>query len=277
MYVKELSVYPIKSCARVNASKLEMDKFGAKFDRMFMLVTPEGQFLSQRGTKDKPGKGEMALIHSFIDEQILRVQAPGMEILSIDINERTFETLSATLHDERIEVAEVSKKANTWFSEFLDMPCRLVVKCESFSRNVNPDFDQAQNREVRFTDGFPFLLTNQRSLDDLNSRRDNPVKMNRFRPNIVIEGASQPYIEDSWRTVKIGELSFSVVKPCSRCLIINVNQENGSRDTDGPLKTLGSYRNISFHGKSGIRFGVNMIHNSLSGTIRLGDEVKVLE
>jgi uncharacterized protein YcbX len=123
---------------------------------------------------------------------------------------------------------------------------------------------------VGFADGYPFLLTSQASLDDLNSRLPKPLPITRFRPNLVIAGG-EAFQEDSWRKIKIGEVVFRVVKPCSRCEIINIDQQTGERDVQ-PLDTLGSYRR---HAK-GIWFGQNLVQETL-GNIHIGDKVEILE
>ena len=137
---------------------------------------------------------------------------------------------------------------------------------EDGSRPVNPK--RAINGEhVSFADAYPYLIIGQSSLDDLNSRMEENLPMNRFRPNIVVEG-SQPYEEDDWNAIQIGELKFHVTHPCKRCVFTTIDQETGKKGTE-PLKTLATYRRA---GKEVI-FGVNALALEM-GMIRVGDEVR---
>jgi uncharacterized protein len=134
-------------------------------------------------------------------------------------------------------------------------------------RFVNQKY-AAQKTLVSFADAFPFMLISQASLNDLNSRLTEPVPMNRFRPNLVLEGCNA-YEEDTWATVTIGSIGFRVAKPCSRCTVPTVNQETGIRAPE-PILTLSSYR--IFGGK--VYFGQNLTHNT-QGMLTVGDKVHV--
>lgn len=123
-------------------------------------------------------------------------------------------------------------------------------------------------RRVSFADGFPFLITNLASLEELNSRLDSAIDMRRFRPNIVVEGAGA-WDEDNWTSARIGETAFTLVKPCSRCVMTTVDPDQGVKSVDlQPLRMLGTYRRTS----DGVIFGMNAIHES-DGTIRVGDPI----
>ena len=126
---------------------------------------------------------------------------------------------------------------------------------DSSFRRVDPE-RVADNRRVGFADGFPFLLANQASLDELNTRLTQPVSMTRFRPNIVIQGVPA-WAEDDWRSLVIGSAGFRVVKPCSRCVLTTVDPETGIKDAGTePLKTLSTYRKTP----DGVIFGQNALH-----------------
>lgn len=130
-----------------------------------------------------------------------------------------------------------------------------------------------KNREtqVAFADGYPLLLINQTSVDNLNEKLDKPVTALHFRPNIVIKGDS-PFIEDNWSRIKIGEVEFEVSKPCSRCLFTNVDPKTGTAEKNEPLATLATFR---YHNGE-IDFGQNLIPLN-NGLIRSGDEIQILE
>jgi uncharacterized protein YcbX len=119
---------------------------------------------------------------------------------------------------------------------------------------------------VSFADGFPFLLISEESLADLNRRLAYPLPMNRFRPNLVVAGG-EPYAEDGWSRMEIGNLRLQVVKPCGRCLVTTTDQDTGERGKE-PLRTLATYRKVG----SEVMFGQNVVHENI-GRLRVGDSV----
>jgi uncharacterized protein len=122
------------------------------------------------------------------------------------------------------------------------------------------------NESVSFADGMPYLVIGQASLDELNTRLEIPVPMDRFRPNLVFTGG-KAFEEDDWDKVKIGDAVFKITKPCARCVMTTVDQTTGKKNKE-PLKTLSTYRNV----KGKVMFGQNML--LLEGEkIRVGDLV----
>ena len=130
------------------------------------------------------------------------------------------------------------------------------------------DFSIFEN-QVSFADGFPYLVIGQASLDELNSRLENPVSINRFRPNFVVEG-SLPFEEDGWADFKMGNLDFLGVKPCARCVMTTIDPETAAKGKE-PLLTLASYRKRN----NKIYFGQNVLAKTY-GSLKVGDEVEVL-
>ena len=126
------------------------------------------------------------------------------------------------------------------------------------------------NDQVGFADGYAFLLTSLASLDDLNRRLASPLPMNRFRPNIVIDGV-EPFEEDTWKRIRIDGIEFSVVKPCARCVTTTVDQRTAERSKE-PLRTLATFRHVPGRG---VMFGQNLVHHG-TGTIRVGSAAEIL-
>lgn len=125
-----------------------------------------------------------------------------------------------------------------------------------------------------FADGYPFLLINEASLHDLQQRCPAGVRMEQFRPNLVVSGASA-WAEDSWSSLRIGEIIFDVPKPCSRCVFTTVSPQHGRKHPAGePLNTLQRFRS-ALDGSGDIDFGLNLVARS-SGIVRAGDEVEIL-
>jgi uncharacterized protein YcbX len=263
--VSALNVYPIKSCGGISLHVAELGPRGIIRDRSFLLVDLNGQFITQR---EQP---RMALIRPAIDEDgLLTVQAPDMPIVAIpgDADGPRYEVTvwkyTGVAVDQGNELAE-------WFSSFLGIVCRLVMFPDDVVRKVSPKYARSEQDQVGFADGYPFLLISEASLTDLNTRLEQPLPMNRFRPNIVVRGA-EPYAEDSWRTIRIGEVIFDIVKPCARCVITTTDQSTTKRAKE-PLKTLATYRLAT---TNGVMFGQNLIH-AQTGLIRLGDPVEIIK
>jgi uncharacterized protein YcbX len=252
----ELNIYPLKSAGRTALRHAELAATGLRFDREFMLVTPEGRFLSQRD------HAEMALLRPSYDGEVLTVRAPDVPAL---VHKATGDGEVRDVAVARAECQGVDQgeEAAAWFSALLDRDCRLV-------RFTGHRPTSRGGGEVMFADGYPLLLISAESLADLNGRLDEPLPMNRFRPSLVVEGLGA-YGEDSARLLRIGETVIEAVKPCSRCIITTTDQETGERGRE-PLRTLAAYRTRD----RGIQFGQNCVPRTL-GTLTLGDPVEVLE
>jgi uncharacterized protein YcbX len=154
-----------------------------------------------------------------------------------------------------------------WFSELLDDDVSLVYMTDTEQRRVSPKRARPDDI-VSFADAYPLLLMSEASLNDLNQRLDEPVRMSRFRPNLVISGG-EPYAEDDYTWLQIGALAFRGVKRCERCVVTTVDPDTGEQGLE-PLRTLATYRLED----SKVWLGMNLIHDAL-GTLRVGDAVTV--
>jgi len=188
-----------------------------------------------------------------------------MEELHLPLKPDSGDTLQVHVWDDSFDAMDTGQEAASWFTKMLARPCRLVFMPDQTQRLVNPKYSP-QKTLVGFADAFPFMLISQASLDDLNSRLAVPLPMNRFRPNLVIEGCTA-FEEDTWANLRIGNVGFRVAKPCSRCTVPTVNQDTGIRASE-PIRTLSSYRAIGGQ----IYFGQNLTHDS-TGLLTVGDEV----
>jgi uncharacterized protein len=171
-----------------------------------MLVNEAGEFLTQR---ELP---RMALIQpQIIENETLTLTAPCMPELRI-IPSDTGSRRQVVIWKDSCAAADQGDDIADWFSSFLGAACRLVrMPADTVSR-VNAHYAVSEQDQVGFADGYPFLLISEASLADLNSRMAEPLPMNRFRPNIVVRD-TLPYDEDRWRTIRIREVTFHIVKP----------------------------------------------------------------
>jgi len=245
--LSEIWIYPIKSMGGIRLEKARVLPKGLEHDRRWMLVDEKNRFITQRE------HSKLALFQLAIkNEQLSIHHRTNLDSIhfGMNIHEKAFD--SVTIWNDQVQALEVDQNVSRWFSDQLKMKCRLMYFPESNSRPVDPAY-AIQNDQVSFADGYPFLILGQASLDDLNSRLENPVPMNRFRPNLVFTGG-QPYEEDQWREFSIGNNRFMGVKNCSRCVLPTVNQETGLKG-DEPLRTLSTYRKRN----NNIFFGQNAV------------------
>ncbi|WP_456405323.1 MOSC domain-containing protein [Thiolapillus sp.] len=254
--------YPVKSLRREIVDPQEVGARGLLHDRHWMLVNTEGRFLSQR---ELP---RMVLIRPEVTEQGLLLRAPGMFDLQVGADAE--EVLQVQVWRDTCTARAMSAAADQWLSDFLGVSCRLVYLPDAQLRQVDQEYAEPQD-QVGFADGFPFLLISRASLDDLNRRMGLTLPMERFRPNLVVEGCDA-YAEDDWRRIRVGDIEFRVVKPCSRCVIPTVDPESGERTGNEPLKTLMTYRKQG----NNVYFGQNLLHDG-QGWLETGMSVEILE
>ncbi len=263
MHISALYIYPIKSCRGIRLSTAQAEPRGFRFDRRWMLVTDDGMFMTQRKYH------RMALIDVSLDPRHLVVNAPKMTPLLLPLSGTADSTLTVQIWADIVTATTVNKEADEWFSDFLGRRVRLITMPEDTRRPVKAKYAIGEN-SVSFADAFPYLLISQASLDDLNRRLPTPVPMNRFRPNIVIEGCG-PYEEDQMRVLLINGVTLHIAKPCSRCVLTTVDQDTGEVGEE-PLKTLTAYRSYDNH----VYFGQNLIASTF-GEVKVGDTVHVVQ
>lgn len=258
--ISDLRIYPIKSCKGSSVPSVTFDRYGIVGDRRWMITDENGVFMTGR---DFP---KLVLAEPRIEKDVMTVSAPGMTLLQLQ--KTTEHKRPVAIWNDTTLALDGGDEAAAWFSEYLETPCRLVGMDESFRRPVDPDYSPHHDH-VHFGDAYPVLLISEASLELLNSKLENPLSMNRFRPNIVVRG-SDAHAEDLWKSFKIGDLSFDGVKLCSRCVFTTVDPETGEKGRE-PLRTLATYRH--FGGQ--VWFGQNVIHRDKNGSIAVGDRITV--
>lgn len=263
--LSQLAIYPIKSTAQVSLNQTQISPFGLAMDRRWMLIDEQGIMLTQRKF------ARMCLIQSHFEADSLIVNAPDMPSLNIAAD-NGITRIQAKVWADNCNALDCGDKAATWFSDFLNTPARLVFFPADEIRQVDLNFAKAGNITA-FSDGFPYLLISQASLDDLNTRLSQPVTMTRFRPNLVVQD-SLAFAEDNWKKIRIGNIIFNVVKPCSRCVIPSINPQTAEK-TAHVVKTLSHYRMRD----NKIYFGQNLIAEGTGkfGELSVGMEVEILE
>lgn len=264
--VQDLRIHPVKALRGYGRDAVSVAPWGLETDRRWMVVRPDGRFLTQR---DVPA---MARITAEATPAGLLLSADGSGACQIPVpNARTCRARDVAVWRDRVPALDAGPEAAAWLSTALGADCGLVYLAETQARPVDPDYGRPGDHTA-FSDGFPVLLTTTASLDALNAALPAPIPMNRFRPNIVVDGA-EPWAEDRWRRIRIGAVVFRVVKPCARCIVTTIDQQSGARpDKSEPLKTLGRIRRTA----EGVIFGQNLIPDG-PGRIAIGDRVEILE
>lgn len=259
-------IFPLKSARRIAVSQIEALPRGLALDRRWLLVDAEGKAITMR---ERP---RMARIQVTIAQDTLRFDAPSMEPLQLDQQTHAGTTRTINIWKDTVQAHNVSAAADQWFSEVLGMPCHLVVMRPADQRLIESWPGVAAGEEVSFADGYPLLLISEASLQDLNSRLETPVTMDHFRPNLVVSG-TEPYAEDQWQEIAIGDVHFKLVKPCARCVMTTMDPKTGDTITKGePLRTLTRYRKTDL----GVVFGQNLVV-SKPGLIRVGQEIRIIK
>ena len=258
--LKSLYIYPIKSTKAISLNSTTVDRLGLQWDRRWMLVDDEGKYMTQRHFP------MMSQLRVELKRNKAELHIPNKSPLSIQ-PEPNQHRMTVKIWDDQVDAMHVSEDIDAAVSEFLQTSCRLVFFDDDAERSVDQNYAKPDDTTA-FSDGFPLLVISQGSLDALNERMDEPVSMLRFRPNLVIDGVS-PFAEDEYNRMQIGDVIFRIVKPCARCVMVNVNPQTAEKSAI-VLRTLVSFRQMD--GK--VYFGQNVIPDC-SGNITIGDTVKL--
>ncbi len=261
--VSGLYIYPVKSFAGIALQEADLDGMGLKYDRRWMVVSPEGLFLTQRKIP------QMALVSTALDaEGNLTLSRPGQEDHVVKKVQSSNQTMQVRVWKDSLDVPLVGEQSDRWISEALGVACHLVFIPDDVVRQCDLEYAKAGDR-TGFADGFPMLLVSEASLTDLNNRLAQPVEMRRFRPNIVVQGCGA-FAEDSWQDFRLSDVVMKGVKRCSRCILTTVDPDTGERSGREPLETLSTFRKVD----NNVFFGMNVIHQTM-GKIRVGDNIVI--
>lgn len=273
MHLSGLFIYPVKGLRGFPVEAATVDDLGFVGDRRFMVIDDEGRFLTQRTLP------RMALIETALTHDILTLAAPS----GGQVRVRRRPDPAAPLRNvsvwksEGLLAEDCGEEAATLLSDVLALECRLVRIGPKFMRPILKPDVAGPGDLVNFADAFPFLVISEASLGDLNDRLvaqgEEAVPMDRFRPNVVVTGC-EPFTEDTWTHVRIGEITLRAGGPCGRCIVTTTDQTTGARGKE-PLRTLATYRRDAAD-PTDVNFGQNFIHETKAGTMRVGDAVHVL-
>lgn len=281
--VTALARYPLKSGRGEALESAVVERLGLAGDRRWMLAGADGETLTAR---EEP---RLLLIRAALVGAGIRITLPdgtSKVVEPVETARRPEPTppgsagprIAVTVHRNPVrDVVTVSPEVDAWLSDYAGRQVRLVHADRATSRTLNPTFTLPTD-STAFADGYPVLLTTEASLAQLNAwiadgplASEGPLDMRRFRPNLVVDG-EEPFAEDSWRLVRIGGAVFRAPKGCDRCVMTTTDPDTAARGKE-PVATLARRRR--WDGKTW--FGMNLVPDAPGATIRVGDEVEVLE
>lgn len=264
--IHSLYTYPVKSCAGVPHRTIAVAEAGLAYDRHWVIVDAQGVFMTQRQYP------RMVLIRPEPAVDGLWLRAPGQASCFVPLPPKGAPAVPVKIFRADTLGADQGGEAARWLSAFLGIPCRLLHVHARAQRPASPEhvarwldrhtdwpqpFSAPGQHQFAFADGFPFLVTNLRSLDALNEQLHAgghpPVDMIRFRPNIVLDGL-EAYEEDYLAGFRAARMAFAFVKACARCPIPNVDPATG-QTAEEPGRTLARHRQF----EQGVLFGLNAI------------------
>ncbi len=272
--VAALALHPVKSCAGIDLREALLVETGLEFDRAWMVVDEHGEMFTQR---ELPC---MALIQPTLRHSDVVLRAPGMLALHLRLD-TVEEPTRVRVWDDVVKAYDMGALAAQWFSDFLGQKLRLARFDPEEQRLSDPKWAGTVTAENQFADGFPLLVANSASLAELNGRLGAkgaaPVTMQRFRPNLVLDGL-QPWDEDHIDEIDIttaeGLVTLRFVKPCTRCSIPNIDPTSAAPGAE-PGLTLAGYRSDP-RLDGAITFGMNaVIVQGVEHTLRTGQAVAV--
>ncbi|MFT6262052.1 MAG: hypothetical protein ACJA0E_001178 [Bermanella sp.] len=266
--VSQLFYYPIKSLGAVETSQFSNGPCGPLLDRRIMLIDVNDKFITQRQVP----------LMSLIQVNDLGTSLSlsfGSETITLPWPDFCLKTESILVNvwEDKVSAQLFSPDVSNWLSGILNKQTRLVYMDSSEHRQVDLEFTDV-GVQTGFSDGFPFLLISQASIDFLSEKVGYELSVKRFRPNIVIKGC-EPFEEDSWLKITIGGTHFDLVKPCSRCIIPTINLQTAEKER-AVMQAMLDYRKIN----KNVYVGQNLVYSSglkQSGLLEVGNVLKVLD
>ena len=264
--VTSLHVYPVKSCRGIDVDSVLVTATGFEWDRRWMIVDANDRFITQRSHP------KLATITTAIVGGELWLSADGRQTLTVP-GDHGGQRRNVVVWSDTCRGIDAGDEAAAWLSDCLGQPLRLVRIDESVPRLANPEW-AGPSQPVAFSDGYPLLLISRASLEELNRRLPSPLPMNRFRPNVVIDGVPA-HAEDAMTVYRFGAVALRGVKHCTRCATTTTDQVAGSRHPDQePLRTLKTYRND--RKLKGVTFGQNcLVHAGVGSRLAVGTTLTI--
>jgi uncharacterized protein len=263
--VRELNIYPVKSARGIPKARVRLVPTGFEWDRHWLVIREDGTFLTQR---THPSLTQ--IVTELTDDELV-LTSKELQPLVLPLAPRGL-ARPVRIWNDSCEALDQGDEAAAWVSQVLGAPVRLVRVAATPGRRADSQYAGSGAAPLAFPDGYPILLCNRASLDDLNRRAPEALPMERFRPNLVLDGL-EPFAEDRIKTIEVGPITLTLVKPCTRCIIPSTDQRTGIRGFD-PLPLLRTFR---FDRELlGVTFGENaVITRGVGEILERGAECRV--
>ena len=257
--------YPVKSFGGNCINQAAIQPEGMAGDRRWLITDLEGCLITARRYP------QMLLWRASIDaKNNLTLTAPNGDSQSVD-KRACLRNREVTVFQDTFTAHMAPDDINQWLSEHLNTPCLLHYLGDTSQRQL-----QGRAGKLTFADSAPYLLTTKSSLSELNRHLDNPVSMTHFRPNLVVEGDFEPWLEETWRNIRIGDVQFEFYQLCARCVMINIDPESAQKSpVHQPYKTLQRLQKERPNGSGDTIFGIHLIAKN-SGTIQQDSTIEIL-
>ncbi|MFI6483113.1 MOSC domain-containing protein [Nonomuraea sp. NPDC050663] len=271
MRLASIHIYPVKSTQGHDLDVAEVLPWGLAGDRRYLVTDADGEMLTAR---ENP---RLLTVRAELTGDTITLTGPHAAPLKVLPSSRRRET---KVWKTPVELTDGGQDAAEWLGALLGFPARLAWLDDPTRRPVNPEYGTADDR-VALADGYPVLLASTRSLAQLNDwiageaaergeEVPEPLPISRFRPNLVVDGVDEPFAEDSWTRIRVGEVGFRVVKGCDRCVLTTIDAQTLKKGKE-PIRTLSRHR--KWDGK--VWFAMNLIPDT-TGAVVVGDRIQVL-
>ena len=262
MFISELNIYPVKSCRGSALLSAKVDALGLVGDRRAMLVDENAQFISLRSHP------KMAGIKPFFEGDRLFLDLDGDILETHDSGNR----VDAKVWKDTVNVSLSTDTVSAKLSRFMGETVRLVFMDAETTRRVEPKW---ANARLSLADGAPISITNTASLAELAATSNSKIDMAQFRPNITIK-SDEPWAEDHWKTIRIGDVTFDMIKPINRCKIVTLDPNTGQQSQDRTMEALIKSRRSGDKRVKGVLFAWAAVARGC-GKLNVGDDVQVVE
>ena len=263
--IDTITTYPLKSAGGMALEECQVLPYGLQYDRNWAVFDKNLKVITAREFPQLLG------ISVMIERENLMIIHDSRPVLNIAADTgKVFHNLQ--VFGENASGYDTGKVARDFFSDYLGTDCFLMYMGNNHARHVSPKYGGKPQDVVTYADECPVLLISEASLRDLNGRLEEPVTMHHFRPNLTVAGC-QPYEEDNWKKIRIGDCEFEVSQQCQRCVLTTIDPVSQQKSPQQePLRTLATYRK---HPGDGVAFGVHLIPRK-TGKISTGDKVLII-
>jgi len=276
--ITDLFIYPVKSLKGIALNESMTALRGLQYDREWMVTTSDYEFITQREIP------LMSMIEVSIDLDALTLSSKNNTKFQVPLLSSNTNVIKASVWGDICDAYDEGDDASLWLTSLLgqykNKSLRLVRYSSQGIRPVPAKYLNGVEAQSAFSDQFPYLITSWESLEKLNKglikNGSQVAEMDRFRPNIVVKGIDNLEKKTSQNLLcqKSG-YDFGLRKPCKRCKIITINQDDGK--IDNPKEPLATLTSLRFSDEiKGAFFGQNAILLSNNNYIlKVGDELSI--